>query len=77
MLLSLAFQDFDPSPINAAFQTRQEVLCVDIPIIDDGMAGESREVFAVSFSIPEIGLSVITSQLSMATVMINDIPGGS
>ena len=72
-----ALLDFDPSPISAVFQPTQEELCVDIPIINDGMAGESREMFVVAFSIPETGLSVSFDQLLVTTIMINDIPGES
>lgn len=67
--------DFDPSPVSSLFQTDDEQVCVDIIIVNDLMAGESREVLGISFSVPDVGLSVAIGDVATAIVTINDVPG--
>ena len=67
--------DFDSAPVNAFFSGHQNRTCVNVRIINDFSAGESREEFAVGLSNPEISMEVIIGQPSRAAVVINDIPG--
>ena len=63
--------DFDSAPVNAFFSGHQNRTCVNVRIINDFSAGESREEFAVGLSNPEISMEVIIGQPSRAAVVIN------
>ena len=71
----VANEDFDPSTISASFPSEEDLMCLDVPVVSDTLVGESREVFAVSFSVPETEFSVQIGQFRTAMVVISDIPG--
>ena len=60
-----------------SFGTGEREICVEISVLDDQLEGETREVFAVSFSVVDADFNVEVGQLQTATVMISDVPGNT
>ena len=50
-------------------------MSVEIPLINDQMSGEGKEVFAISFSVAKTSANVVMGEIARAMVIINDVPG--
>ena len=67
--------DFDATSQNVTFDPNSSEVCLSIRIFQDGMPGESREVFSVQFNLPPDVPALVKGAQAIANVFVTDIPG--
>jgi len=71
--LLLAGIDYDPTPLNATFNTGDTSVTVTIPVVDDRVVDEEDEDFSATLSIiPTTGVRVELGEISTARGTIQD-----
>ena len=69
----LAGIDYDPTPLNATFNTGDTSVTVTIPVVDDRVVDEEDEDFSATLSIiPTTGVRVELGEISTARGTIQD-----
>ena len=73
MLLLLAGDDYNDTPLTATFNTGDTSVTVMIPVVDDTVVDEEDEEFSITLSIiPAAGVRVELGDVSTARGVIED-----